>query len=53
MIKVTDYIFGVWFVDYLSLLNTNDGWRVVNKTYYSDKMPDAPEGAEDLLGSTS
>ena len=49
VLKVTDYIFGVWFTDYLSLLNTKDGWRVVNKTYYSDKLPEAPEAAKKLL----
>lgn len=49
VLKVTDYIFGVWFTDYLSLLKTKDGWRVVNKTYYSDKLPEAPEAAKGLL----
>ncbi len=49
VLKVTDYIFGVWFTDYLSLLKTKDGWRVVNKTYYSDKLPEAPEAAKQLL----
>jgi hypothetical protein len=50
VLKVTDFIFGVWFTDYLSLLRTNDGWRVVNKTYYSDKLPKAPAAAAKLLG---
>ena len=49
-LKITDYVFGVWFVDYLSLLKTEDGWKVVNKTYYADEMPEAPEAAAKLLG---
>ncbi len=52
VLKITDYIFGVWFVDYLSMLNTAEGWRVVNKTYYADEIPSAPEVAKKLLGST-
>ena len=53
VLKITDYVFGVWFTDYLSLLKTDDGWCVVNKTYYADKMPEAPEApeaAKKLLG---
>jgi hypothetical protein len=50
VLKITDYVFGVWFVDYLSLLKTEDGWKIVNKTYYADKLPDAPEDAKKLLG---
>ncbi|GEM_PF-3247389 len=50
VLKITDYVFGVWFVDYLSMLNTDDGWKIVNKTYYADEMPEAPEAAAKLLG---
>ena len=50
VLKITDYVFGVWFVDYLSLLDTDDGWKIVNKTYYADEMPKAPEAAAKLLG---
>jgi len=49
VLKITDYIFGVWFTDYLSLLKTPEGWRVLNKTYYSDKLPEAPDAAKKLL----
>lgn len=50
VLKITDYVFGVWFVDYLSMLKTEDGWKIVNKTYYADKMPEAPEDAAKFLG---
>ena len=50
VLKITDYVFDVWFVDYLSMLKTDDGWKVVNKTYYGDELPEAPDEAKKLLG---
>jgi hypothetical protein len=32
--KLEDTFAGMRFVDYLSLLNTADGWKIVNKLYH-------------------
>ncbi len=39
LVKVVNQVLGVWFTDYLSLLNIDGKWQIVNKTYYAH--PDA------------
>ena len=35
LIKLTDDYLGIRFTDYLSLLNQDGSWRIVNKTFYA------------------
>jgi hypothetical protein len=33
-VKVVDHYLGMQFTDYLALLKTGQGWKIVNKLYY-------------------
>ena len=38
-VVVRDQFLGVWYTDYLTLMETEQGWRIVNKTFTYEKRP--------------
>jgi len=40
VVTVSNYCFGTWFTDYLSMVTCEGEWRIVAKTFYAHPAPD-------------
>jgi len=36
VVKVRDLYMGLWFTDYLTLINVEDSWKIINKTFHHE-----------------
>jgi hypothetical protein len=55
IVKITEHSADATVVDYLSLVRSSDGWKVVAKTFYVDHTPQAaaPASSGTLSGTSS